>query len=304
MRGAMIGLLALVLPVAAAADSPFPDRYLCSDGALAVDLRLTGTGARLRVGASYLDLLPAADDPAAFARSEEPVAALRMGAGHLDVTLPGGALVCQPDPDAPDVTAGGNEPPWQLTYAEGHARLQVGYESALRANGAMRATGDGGFAIGGTALTVRQEDRVTRDSMSGLPYPFAVTVTGPEGTLTGAGGAADALVNGLDWRVIAQDAQPLPDDLTQEVLFTGERIAGSAGCNRIIGRAEITGEGLRLGPLGTTMMACPEPVMAAERAFLDILNTVTTHDFAPNGDLLLQSGADTRLRLRAVLLMP
>jgi heat shock protein HslJ len=55
--------------------------------------------------------------------------------------------------------------------------------------------------------------------------------------------------------------------------FDGERVHGSAGCNRYFGPATI-GETVQIGPLATTMMYCshPEGVMEQERRFLDVLS--------------------------------
>lgn len=47
-----------------------------------------------------------------------------------------------------------------------------------------------------------------------------------------------------------------------------------------------------------TMMACPEPVMAAERAILDALAKVDRFDFDEAGDLLLIGGDAVLLRAR------
>lgn len=51
------------------------------------------------------------------------------------------------------------------------------------------------------------------------------------------------------------------------------RVAGSSGCNRVMGGFELDGDALRFGRLAGTMMACPEG-MAQERTFLDALGQV------------------------------
>ena len=54
------------------------------------------------------------------------------------------------------------------------------------------------------------------------------------------------------------------------------RVAGSGGCNRITGKYARAGiDGLSLGPMAGTMMACPDG-MDTERAFLTALNRVTS----------------------------
>jgi putative lipoprotein len=53
------------------------------------------------------------------------------------------------------------------------------------------------------------------------------------------------------------------------------RVSGSGGCNRLTGSFDAIGRELRFGPLATTLMACPEPVMQREAAFLAALAKTT-----------------------------
>ena len=67
------------------------------------------------------------------------------------------------------------------------------------------------------------------------------------------------------------------------------RIAGSDGCNRIIAGYEMTGEGLTIGPeIATTMMACPDAIMAQARTFTEALTQVYGFDIDETGALLLR----------------
>ena len=54
-----------------------------------------------------------------------------------------------------------------------------------------------------------------------------------------------------------------------------DRIAGKAACNRYNGPLRVEAGSLRIGPLVTTRMACPEPLMAAESRFLAELEAAT-----------------------------
>jgi heat shock protein HslJ len=62
------------------------------------------------------------------------------------------------------------------------------------------------------------------------------------------------------------------------------RASGFSGCNRFTGGFRREGDTLTVGPLGGTMMACPEPRMAIEKAFLDGLSG--PHRVAISGDRL------------------
>lgn len=57
---------------------------------------------------------------------------------------------------------------------------------------------------------------------------------------------------------------------TLEIAGDG-RVSGSGGCNRISGKARITGASIRIGPLVSTRMACPPAVMDQEHKFFNAL---------------------------------
>jgi heat shock protein HslJ len=56
-----------------------------------------------------------------------------------------------------------------------------------------------------------------------------------------------------------------------------QRLAGSSGCNRLIGTYEVTGDQLRLSPTGMTMVMCPEELMQQERALTTALRETSTY---------------------------
>ena len=71
---------------------------------------------------------------------------------------------------------------------------------------------------------------------------------------------------------------------------TDARIVGYAGCNRIAGRYELTGEQLRFSQITSTRMACPE--MVIEDALLRALDaTVRWSIVGDHLDLRGQDGA-------------
>lgn len=49
------------------------------------------------------------------------------------------------------------------------------------------------------------------------------------------------------------------------------KIAGNGSCNRFFGPSERSGDHLKIGPLGSTRMACPEAVMKQETKYLAAL---------------------------------
>ncbi len=74
------------------------------------------------------------------------------------------------------------------------------------------------------------------------------------------------------------------------------QLAGSGGCNRLMGTFALGERELRFGPLATTMMAGPEPVMEREHAFLEALARVTSYQLeGPSLTLLADGEAVARL---------
>lgn len=70
--------------------------------------------------------------------------------------------------------------------------------------------------------------------------------------------------------------------------------AGRTGCNRYFAKATIEGEALSFSQAGTTFMACADPAMRVERAFLDAL-TATAAYRLEGGFLLLLDGGGAEL---------
>lgn len=90
---------------------------------------------------------------------------------------------------------------------------------------------------------------------------------------------------GTSWRLVdlAGTAALAEPPATISFLEDG-RVAGAGSCNRFFGSATISGESLTLGQLGSTKMACPEPIMGQEKRFLEALGNATR--FAVDGKTL------------------
>jgi heat shock protein HslJ len=78
----------------------------------------------------------------------------------------------------------------------------------------------------------------------------------------------------------------LTPEIEITLVFTPDgRIAGAGGCNRYFSGVELGAPGeLSLGPVGSTMMACPESIMAQEQQYLRALQGATRYRLA--GDRL------------------
>ena len=111
-------------------------------------------------------------------------------------------------------------------------------------------------------------------------------------------GPLPADLAGSSWRAKTVAGEPVPEDIAVTLEFTAaDRIAGRAGCNRYMGPIGVVDGRLRVGPLAGTRMACPEPQMALERAFLVVLDGASALR-RDNSALLIESadgGPETRL---------
>lgn len=70
------------------------------------------------------------------------------------------------------------------------------------------------------------------------------------------------------------------------------RVAGKAAVNRYFGTYKTDGNKITLGPVGSTMMMGPQPLMEAEQDYLQTLPKVTS--FAVEGDSLTLTASDGR----------
>lgn len=100
--------------------------------------------------------------------------------------------------------------------------------------------------------------------------------------------------NGSSFSWAARPSNPKRAKFTLTFLAEENRIAGVGACNRIMGKYEATEKGaLKIGPLASTMMACPG--MEQEDAFTKALESTTHYDMDGPMLLLLSDG-----ELRAV----
>jgi heat shock protein HslJ len=109
---------------------------------------------------------------------------------------------------------------------------------------------------------------------------LAVTLTAC-GDSSGSGSLTDT-----DWTLeTLGGAEALDDAQATMHLADNDELSGSASCNRYVGTWE-TGDddALTLSPGGMTMMACPEPIMSQEQAFMAAMTN--TASFSRDGDEL------------------
>lgn len=80
--------------------------------------------------------------------------------------------------------------------------------------------------------------------------------------------------------------------VTMDVTEDGT-VSGTSACNQYNGDVTIEGTEVSFGPIASTMMACPDDVMAVETAYQAALGEVNSG--ALDGDTLTLSGNDVEL---------
>lgn len=208
-----------------------------------------------------------------------------------------------PPPDEAPYRAQGNEPGWHVDLAEDTAVVVAGYgKITLEAPRPFVQVVPGAyeFEMPEASAKLRIEERLCRDDATGMPHPDTARLTLDNRALRGCGGApADLLTHDL-WRITAiGDAELVEQERLSLNFLAPDRLAGSSGCNRVVGSFTLTGEGLQFGTMGSTMMACDEPLMEQERRMLDALEQVMRFDITEDGTLLLIGGPDESVLLEA-----
>jgi heat shock protein HslJ len=128
------------------------------------------------------------------------------------------------------------------------------------------------------------------------PTPESVTVPG-----------ASAALEGVVWNLVSyadHDGNMVDvlagTDVT--ALFQDGQVGGTAGCNNYFGRYEVDGNQLTVAVGGTTMMACPQPIMMQESAY--ITNLSASAAYLITGDQLQIAGSDGKTLLAYGVLQP
>lgn len=86
------------------------------------------------------------------------------------------------------------------------------------------------------------------------------------------GAQSNGVLSGTSWTLTALNGEAPLADTTITLSFDADRLGGSAGCNRYFASYSTVGSRFSAGQAGSTMMACAEPIMAQEAAYLSALD--------------------------------
>lgn len=191
--------------------------------------------------------------------------------------------------------ARGNEPGWRLDIEGDRMTLvtQYGAKRLVAATPAAQRTDTFtryAARVEGSDVTATIFNRPCRDTMTGMPHPYAVEVMLDGKKLAGCGGDPATLLQGREWVVEDINGKGVIDRSRATLNFGADgRVSGRSSCNNYTAQYTLTGEGLTVSKAAGTMMACEPPLMQQESLFLDVLQNVRRFDLGPDGALILQT---------------
>lgn len=227
------------------------------------------------------------------------------------LTAPGGALLHRQEPARPFeprlVLSGWftyfADAPRLVLCADGRSLPVQQAGDYLALERAYTAAYSGANAAPGAPVWAQVEASIAaRPSMEESQPPVSTLVVhrferiDPQGRCDGL--KADRPLTGTEWRPVwLPGVAAVP--ARAALRFDGGRVAGSDGCNRLLGPARIDGDRLAIGPLAGTKMACAQG-QAEAQAFGDAL--ARAQRWVVQGEMLslIDAAGVTLARLRAV----
>lgn len=187
--------------------------------------------------------------------------------------------------------ATGNEPSWRLDFGAGELRFRaLGDDTALVAPGWTIAADSVSTRVDGDGVSLSATIVLDpcADTMTGMPYPFTVTVVARGRTWRGCGGPPAMLLRGGEWRVDSLGGRAVLAGTTLSLRFSASgRVTGDASCNRYTSDYAVTGEGIGIARARTTRMACARELWDQEDAFLALLADAQRFEVRADGVLVL-----------------
>lgn len=206
------------------------------------------------------------------------------------------------DPE-PVLVARGNEPGWRLDLDADTLTLSWDYGAGELAAVTPEPVATAGVISYGTVagdhrLGIAVHDQPCTDDMTGMPYPKRVIVSLDDRVLRGCAGEPRDLLLG-EWVIEDVDGRGIVDASRATLLFDTEgRVGGRGSCNRYGGSYSLSGEGLAVSGLFSTMMACVDSLMNQEQRIFAILEAVSRFEVDATGALILHTADGRTLTAR------
>ena len=111
--------------------------------------------------------------------------------------------------------------------------------------------------------------------------------------------AGDSRLTAAEWEATSLNGAPLVAGSRLTLRLEDGRASGTAGCNRYFASYDISGRsGIRFSGVGSTRMACAEPLMEQERRYLNTLENASGYNFYRNGELTVVAADGRVVRYR------
>ena len=238
-------------------------------------------------------------------------------------------MTCKDLPSPATADASGNEPFWAVrivgdlaTYRTPYNLQGIVYQGGkwTRVDSThwrfvARRTGEGA----GEISLEFQEVRCV-DSMAESVFPMSVKVTRGDSTNTGCAlegrgsfaGFADTTsapspaasraalsspLYGTAWRLTEVNGERVLENVKATLEFVrGGKASGNSSCNRFSGPVDVVADSIHFGALISTRMACAEPIMRQESAYLEALAKAERFSREGNSMLVHVKGSAKPLR--------
>lgn len=108
-------------------------------------------------------------------------------------------------------------------------------------------------------------------------------------------------LSNTEWLLEDLNANGVVDQVRATLSFPeAGKVAGNGSCNRFFGTSEIHGDAIKLGALGSTRMACPDPVMNQEARYMEALQGAERFEWKAPYLLIYSKGFDKPLRFTRI----
>ncbi len=198
----------------------------------------------------------------------------------------------------------GTEPGWTLEITPSRLNYDGDYgETKIMVPNPGAKASVNGRTYTTDRLSVAIKQAPCSDGMSDRRYSDSVRVVADGKALQGCGGKIlppDTLA-GSNWTFVSIGGVAVAADRPTSLQFDGNRLSGSAGCNRFSGSYAADGGTLKAGPLMATEMACPGAGMTQEAAFFKLMAVPVSLTFADDGTLILTGEGGKTAVLRRVI---
>lgn len=188
----------------------------------------------------------------------------------------------------------GVEPDWQVLIATDRIEIDVrfGTAKATLPYPIIKETETGAVVDLPTIQTLLiLTDTLCRDIAVGMPHPQTAALHFNGEILHGCGGSPGALLADTKWQIVAMNGEQVGGEVSATLEFDlSAKITGDTGCNKFFGEYTIHGEGISLGDLASTRMACAGSLNTRETAILSALSQTRRFDFDGDGRLLMIGG--------------